>query len=311
LGRRFPTRTSLPLEARVVPTALPARRPRAAVALGITRKGKRGFALAVRVREIVPGLESVLKYVRERARGDVDLKLVGLVVKQAGWNRRRARPLRIGSSIGHVEVTAGTLGCFVKARGETAEADMILSNNHVLASENRGKRGDPVLQPGRADGGGFPREEAAVLSRFVALRKSRPNFVDAGCAELLEGISYWYADIEGRGELRGLRKRPLGIGERVFKVGRTTGLTEGRVSAIEVDDLLVGYETGELLFDGQIEIEPVGWGEPFSRGGDSGSLIVDEENRAAALLFAGNDVDATYANPLRQVLDSLGVDLVW
>jgi hypothetical protein len=28
---------------------------------------------------------------------------------------------------------------------------------------------------------------------------------------------------------------------------------------------------------------------PFSRGGDSGSLVVDADNKAVALLFAGGD----------------------
>ena len=43
----------------------------------------------------------------------------------------------------------------------------------------------------------------------------------------------------------------------------------------------------------------------------SGSLIVDSDMKAVALLFAGNDSDATYANPIQVVLDELGVDLVF
>jgi hypothetical protein len=46
-------------------------------------------------------------------------------------------------------------------------------------------------------------------------------------------------------------------------------------------------------------------------GGDSGSLVVDADNMAVGLLFAGNDVDATYANPIGDVLDTLNVDLVF
>ena len=51
--------------------------------------------------------------------------------------------------------------------------------------------------------------------------------------------------------------------------------------------------------------------KPFSLGGDSGSLILDSKRRAVALLFAGNDVDATFANPIQEVLDSLKVQLVF
>jgi hypothetical protein len=68
-----------------------------------------------------------------------------------------------------------------------------------------------------------------------------------------------------------------------------------------------------LRFDNQIEIEGAEE-DGFRDGGDSGSLIVDEGRRAVALLFAGSDIGGTngkgltYANPIRAVLDALGVE---
>jgi hypothetical protein len=43
--------------------------------------------------------------------------------------------------------------------------------------------------------------------------------------------------------------------------------------------------------------------------GDSGSLIVDEDNRAVGLLFAGSN-EYTVFNPIQTVCDHLGVDIV-
>lgn len=57
----------------------------------------------------------------------------------------------------------------------------------------------------------------------------------------------------------------------VAKLGRTTGLTRGRVTAFEMDNVVVEYDAGNLRFDGQVEIEGVGQ-KPFSDAGDSGSL---------------------------------------
>jgi hypothetical protein len=100
----------------------------------------------------------------------------------------------------------------------------------------------------------------------------------------------------------------------VKKLGRTTGLTSGKVSAIEVDKVVVDYDLGSLSFDNQIEIESVG-NSAFSAGGDSGSLILDEENFGCALLFAGserggpNDRGLTYANPIATVLKRLAIEL--
>jgi hypothetical protein len=51
-------------------------------------------------------------------------------------------------------------------------------------------------------------------------------------------------------------------------------------------------------------------GQAFSDGGDSGSLIVNSEMYAAALLFAGTENGPTFANPIGAVLDQLDADLL-
>jgi hypothetical protein len=100
----------------------------------------------------------------------------------------------------------------------------------------------------------------------------------------------------------------------VHKVGRTTGVRQGRVTAFELDGLLVEYDVGDVAFDNQIEIEGSG-NRSFSDAGDSGSLIVDDQMLAAALLFAGSDHGGrngkglTYANPIAAVLKALKVKL--
>ncbi len=83
--------------------------------------------------------------------------------------RDRYRPeIPSGVSIGHYKVTAGTLGTIVTDR--TTGEKLILSNNHVLANSNDSLVGDPILQPGTADGGQNPADVVARLERFVTLR---------------------------------------------------------------------------------------------------------------------------------------------
>lgn len=277
---------------------------RSPVALGVCR-AQQGYRLAVRVQHTLPGIQALVDQIASRARGEVEVRVVGRVFKQAPWYRGRNRPLRVGGSLGHHAITAGTLGAFV-TRGDGH--DLILSNNHVLANENRGRVGDPILQPGPTDGGRRPRDCVARLEKYVHLRSARINRVDCAMAALEEDVEYFANWLERLGPIAGVRTAPLEEAEPVFKLGRTTGRTRGRISAVEVDELEVGFDAGDLSFDDQIEIEPAG-NVPFSLGGDSGSLIVDEERRAVGLLFAGNDADATYANPIRAVLDALGVEL--
>jgi hypothetical protein len=307
LGSHIVSASALPNAAAVTLSARAESVPKQAFALGV--RGKKGdYRLAVRVQQLDAGVERAVDRVRKKAHGECDVRLVGPVVKQQTlWHRSRNRPLRIGGSVGHADITAGTLGCFV-SKTSTGE-EFILSNNHVLANENNAQSGDTILQHGPADGGQAPGEKIGELQRFVRL-KNQHNRVDAAISSLVEGIEYYYNELTGVGVIAGIRTDPLEDGELVYKVGRTTGTTRGRVSAIELDALRVRYNMGVLAFDGQIEIEPAD-SEPFSLGGDRGSLIVDRNRQAVALLFAGNDVDATFANPIAEVLSSLNTALVY
>ena len=60
---------------------------------------------------------------------------------------------------------------------------------------------------------------------------------------------------KGIGKLAGTRTAPILPGMAVKKLGRTTGVTKGKVSAIEVDKVVVDHDLGSLSFDNQIEIE--------------------------------------------------------
>jgi hypothetical protein len=292
-------------------------RPVRSVVLGVAVHGRNDFRLAVRYqrRELEGGRE--LAAIRRRARGEADVRYIGRVLKLAEppWTQRRHRPLRIGTSVGHFRITAGTLGAFVTPR---AGGDpLILSNNHVLANENRGRIGDAVLQPGAFDGGQNPDDVAATLAGMVKLKRTGTNLVDCAVAAPAAGVEFDHRAIRGLGRLAGLGSEFLDSGTEVAKLGRTTGLTRGRVTAFELDNLVVGFDIGNLRFDNQVEVEGAAADEPFSRGGDSGSLIVDADRRAVALLFAGSDqggsnnLGLTFANPIRAVLDGLDGHLMF
>jgi hypothetical protein len=186
----------------------------------------------------------------------------------------------------------------------------VLSNNHVLANENRVRRGDAILPPGGHDQEAEPDDTVATLADFVKLKRTGANAVDAAVATLAADIQAEAAKLTGLGRLNGVGDVFLDEGTRVAKLGRT----RGRVTAFELDNVTVEFETGVLRFDNQIEIEAEG-DRPFSAGGDSGSLIVGADRRAVALLFAGSDQGGTngqgltYANPIHTVLDKLKIEL--
>ena len=206
-----------------------------------------------------------------------------------------------GVSVGHVDVTAGTIGCLVERNQDI----FILSNNHVLADENRAAIGDRIVQPGPTDGGLSPKDDIAELTDFVSIDFVSTNDVDAAIAEL-DVPDAVTPDIAGIGYPAATTAAAY-VGQQVCKHGRTTGYTTGIVADVSFDGY-VNYDQGDARFESQVVVHNDGY--PFSRGGDSGSLIVDEyDQEPVALLFAG-DGTMTLANPINQVLNAFDVTIV-
>jgi hypothetical protein len=286
------------------------------VALGLTPVGPRSVHLAIRLVDRADA-DVVLSGLGEAARAEVDVRVIGRVTALSSPTldqlQQRVRPLRPGLSVGHPDVTAGTLGGFVR-RPDSSEL-LVLSNNHVLADSGAGRVGDLTLQPGVADGG-TTADRIGVLSAFQPLSDEPGNLVDAAVAALDDGVGAEPGSYPG-GPLAALVASVDDVDpeEGVEKLGRTTGHTRGRITAVEVDGVGVQYDDGVHTFDDQVEIEGVSGG--FSAGGDSGSVIWRSRDRAPlALLFAGSDTGGsagggvTFGNPFATVLATLGVEWV-
>ena len=156
--------------------------------LGISARGKRDYRLAVRLQDRALERSELVHSIAAKAKGEVEVRYVGRIRARAKpWYRSKQRPLLIGSSTGFLTsgfIMAGTLGCFVRSRSST---DLyILSNNHVLADENRYPRGGSIVQPGTLDGGSPTADRVAKLTRFVRLAPGQTNFVDCAIAKRCE-----------------------------------------------------------------------------------------------------------------------------
>jgi hypothetical protein len=214
------------------------------------------------------------------------------------------RPVPIGVSTGHSNITAGTISCRV-VKGTAVYA---LSNNHVYANENRASLGDNVLQPGKYDGGMNPRDSIGTLSAYskIAFSRQASNTIDAAIALCTPATLGNSTPAAGYG-IPGASPATAQVGMAVKKYGRTTGLTHGRISAVNAT-VNVSYDSGTARFVNQIVITSSAGS--FSDGGDSGSLIVTDtdNNSPVGLLFAGSTT-TTIANPIGPVLDYFGVTI--
>jgi hypothetical protein len=253
----------------------------------------------------------------------------------SGAHTERSRPAPGGISLGHYKITAGTLGGVVYDR-KTGDR-LILSNNHVLANCNNAYPGDPILQPGPADGGDLEDDLIARLERFHPIRyTSEPatcdlaqayaslgnrlaallgsshhlqvvrrltnaaNLVDAAVARPLDDSLITDESLE-IGKVNGAL--PAALGVEVCKSGRTTALTTGVISVLDAT-ITIGYGADRAAtFEDQIVTTPM------SQGGDSGSFLVTQDaHQAVGLLFAGSS-QATIHNPIQTVCEYLDIDI--
>ena len=217
---------------------------------------------------------------------------------------RWERPVPIGVSTGHPDITAGTIG----ARVTDGVNVYALSNNHVYANQTNAAIGDPALQPGPVDGGTSPADDIGTLSDYEPiLFDGSDNYMDAAIALSSTANLGNATPSDGYGT-PGSALVSATLNLPVQKYGRTTSLTTGTVSEINVI-VNVCYEgflicTKSAKFVDQIAITP----GSFSAGGDSGSLIVtnDGNNNPIGLLFAGSSTH-TFANRIDLVLNRFGV----
>jgi hypothetical protein len=224
--------------------------------------------------------------------------------------RSRVRPLKPGYSVGHGDITCGTIGGFFTDKDGDP---VLLSNNHVLACENKAQAGDLIYQPGPTD---------------MRVAKTFTNWGNPVSSHPYVGTLKSFAHLNGNGNthdsaimrihdslikanlidaLYPTINRPISdfgdptINMPVQKCGRTTGYTTGRVIGLNAT-FTIEYDFGNATFSDCVVLTNM------SQGGDSGSMILDMDTKAVALLFAGSK-KVTIASPIRTVRDYYGLQL--
>lgn len=228
--------------------------------------------------------------------------------------RARFRPAPGGVSVGHFAITAGTLGCLSTGnRAPRSSRLLILSNNHVLANSNNARVNDAILQPGPADGGRNPADQVAVLESWVPINfAGGTNYVDCATAWAWPDRVRRELKYESGGNEVYFRVNSTPVAPTsnlvVGKTGRTTNLTQGRITDLSAT-ISVNYGGRIAIFKDQLGIKSTS-AAPFSAGGDSGSLIWTWDGRLApvGLLFAGGGGN-TFANKIQRVLVALDIRL--
>jgi hypothetical protein len=167
-----------------------------------------------------------------------------------------------------------------------------LSCNHVLNPLIATATITHIIQPGADDGGVYPYDFVGYLHDFVPMYPNTPVTVDAAIFSCLQPsiISDKIVDVN----ITPMSPRDVNWenwGEGVHKVGRTTGLTYGKISEIiatvKVDNYIyqdVFGVTSDTYFP-ELDAYTFAW------PGDSGSLVLsDIDDKPLGLVFAGGRI---------------------
>lgn len=192
----------------------------------------------------------------------------------------RHRPVKPGISHGHsVNEGACTIG-YLAEDPETND-QYFLTNNHCLINPPEGEGGqvgDDIVQPALSDGGTHPDDAIGQIEGYVELSQDVANYAD---------VAWFSVDTDFTREFHQLGEAPIGptkhpeLRDPVVMVGRTSGVQEGQVTAIDIDVHIDGYG----IFLNQFETDVT------AQDGDSGAAILyDGENgyRPMGLHFARN-----------------------
>ena len=222
-------------------------------------------------------------------------------------------------------LSVGTLGFAVR---DLEKHLYLVSNNHVIAHVNAASKGDGIVQPGTLDLtvveiGCMPtvpvllkQLHVADLTAWVPIQfpssaGTPNNKVDLAIAVLrgerprsdlhrlcyggsIRAVAPPYQVDPASGTLIG--------SDYVYKVGRTTGYTEGRVVRLGVVAPITYAPGMTAYFIDQIEVNATADNTgPFSAPGDSGSGVLNNHHKLIGLLFAGTPLK-TLVNPIQTVL---------
>jgi hypothetical protein len=215
------------------------------------------------------------------------------------------------------KLTFGTLGCI--AIDNETHAKVLLSNYHVLYSldeENvhhptyssckshkiakRLRHADPGEPPGRRG------TVDAAIARLDDDVKSDPMIVDIGPVKGTAKIS-----------LQDILADPSNVnsdprGYRVRKRGVTTLLTEGIVTSLNATFQNSDKTSVPVFLSDQIVVEPMTglFYGAFVLQGDSGSAVVNDQNKVVGLVGGGDEKGRGYVSPIAAIEEQLKVK-VW
>ena len=223
--------------------------------------------------------------------------------------QKKYRPMPNGVSIGNIKITAGTFGGPVLLNG----VKMPTTNTHVACEDIRADlsaQERDCAQPGPYDDMNTTANKIGYVRKAIIMPEGQVAYNDFA---IIECDNQSNVKGTGLGSLRAPKgMTTVAIGDRVWKEGRTTGLTFGNIISTSA--------TISVNYGGEGSVTHVACllTTDMSDGGDSGSwmykkvspgdTITDEDMYVWGYLFAGSSTN-TVCHEIQNALSALGAVL--
>jgi Alanine dehydrogenase/PNT, C-terminal domain len=237
--------------------------------------------------------------------------------------RAAVRPLRCGLEICNLDsghdrsgavsrvLARGTIGAFVRLAGGRRG---LLTTTAAIGGQRYAKVNHRLAQPGPseidvvADVAFVHWPVPSPIGSGLALANTRPNRADGVVAFLRDDIDCLQEFADDLDITTPTSIADAAPDDEVFKVGAGSGLTRGRVVAVNATTSVEAHSI--FWYEGCFLVTATDPTMSFAAARDSGALVVRERDGAAlGLVIAGNDA-ITCVCPLRPILDAFDCSLL-
>ena len=184
----------------------------------------------------------------------------------------------------HNLTSFGTLG-IVLLSNNTPTA---LSCAHVMVQPPL-KPGQAVVEPGGPKGGTYPADSIGTVSNF----SYGEHNADAALVPI-QGRAAKVGEVQNIGKIVGWGDAV--VGQRVKKMGVTTGLTYGVITSVTFNFTQRDHILGTVKLTNQIKVKNIG-GQDFALPGDSGAAVVDDNQHIVGIVIGGTPGEFTACSP--------------
>lgn len=242
-----------------------------------------------------------------------------------------SREIRPGVSIGHGRFRAGTLGCLVNVAGSERDQVGVLTSAHVVALNESVKQGDRIYSPGKPEIGNAVTLKDAIgrLENYVELI---PVIDYQPGEDIFQSIDIAFIKLDGTSRKvpkwneapdpadpnnKMIRiKRivfekdiPDYMNQEVFKFGRTTGFTSGKLVYHHIAQREIKLPNNKLYLYTELFGVVAADGKVFSRAGDSGAAVYTSDGRLLGFVI-GADGSISLCCMAERSLDAMGASLL-